>query len=162
MAKIDYSMMDKEQLLKVIENLEKRMKKRKCGIVWDYEKVPEKVVLDCETNAAILKNIGNKDIVLNDSNDNVLIVGENYLSLQCLSYTHCGAFDVIYIDPPYNTLKEGFMYNDKMVDSEDSYRHSKWLNFMEKRLILAKKLLATNGIICISIDDNEYAQLKLL
>lgn len=162
MAKIDYSTMDKEQLLKVIENLEKRLKKRKCGIVWDYEKVPEKVVLDCETNAAILKNIGNKDIVLNDSNDNVLIVGENYLSLQCLSYTHCGAFDVIYIDPPYNTLKEGFMYNDKMVDSEDSYRHSKWLNFMEKRLILAKKLLATNGIICISIDDNEYAQLKLL
>ncbi len=162
MAKIDYSTMDKEQLLKVIENLEKKIKKRKCGIVWDYEKVPEKVVIDCETNATILKNIENKDIVLNDSNDNVLIIGENYLSLQCLSYTHFGAFDVIYIDPPYNTLKEGFMYNDKMVDSEDSYRHSKWLNFMEKRLILAKKLLATNGIICISIDDNEYAQLKLL
>ena len=162
MGKIDYTSLSKEELLSVVEKLEKRIKRKKCGIVWDYEKVPERAVIECEQNAPIIKSDDNRSIVLNDSDDNVLIVGENYHALQCLAYTHCNAFDVIYIDPPYNTLKEGFMYNDKMVNSEDTYRHSKWLNFMEKRLMLAYKLLSKNGIICISIDDNEFAQLKLL
>ena len=70
--------------------------------------------------------------------------------------------DVIYIDPPYNTGNKDFKYNDRFVDREDSYRHSKWLSFMHKRLRLAKRLLAETGVIFISIDDNEQAQLKLL
>ena len=70
--------------------------------------------------------------------------------------------DVIYIDPPYNTGNKDFKYNDRFVDREDSYRHSKWLSFMHKRLRLAKRLLADTGVIFISIDDNEQAQLKLL
>lgn len=70
--------------------------------------------------------------------------------------------DVIYIDPPYNTGNNDFKYNDCFVDKEDSYRHSKWLSFMSKRLKLAKNLLNDRGIIFISIDDNEFAQLKLL
>ena len=68
---------------------------------------------------------------------------------------------MIYIDPPYNTGR-GFTYNDKLVDVEDSYKHSKWISFMNKRLRLAKKLLSKKGIIFISIDDNELSQLKLL
>lgn len=154
--------LSKEELIEVIAKLDKKLSRRKCGIVWDYEKVPEDVVLNGDKNVAVLKKSIYKDIVLDKSDDNVLIVGENYLSLECLSYTHNQMFDVIYIDPPYNTLKEGFMYNDVMVDQEDRYRHSKWLNFMEKRLKLASKLLSQNGYICISIDDNEFAQLKLL
>ena len=69
---------------------------------------------------------------------------------------------MIYIDPPYNTGNRDFSYNDTYVDREDSFRHSKWLSFMSKRLELAKKLLKDTGIIFITIDDNESAQLKLL
>lgn len=69
---------------------------------------------------------------------------------------------MIYIDPPYNTGNKDFIYNDSFVDSEDSYRHSKWLSFMSRRLRIAKKLLSERGVIFISIDDNEQANLKLL
>jgi adenine-specific DNA-methyltransferase len=70
--------------------------------------------------------------------------------------------DVIYIDPPYNTGNKDFIYNDNYVDPEDTYRHSKWLSFMNKRLRLARNLLSENGFIFISIDDNEQHNLKLL
>ena len=71
--------------------------------------------------------------------------------------------DILYIDPPYNTGKaDEFMYNDKYVDINDGYRHSKWLSFMNKRLLLAKNLLTDNGVIFLAIDYNEIAQLKLL
>lgn len=92
----------------------------------------------------------------------VLIEGDNLHALTALSFTHKGRIDVIYIDPPYNTGNKDFKYNDTYVDKEDSYRHSKWLSFMHKRLVLAKELLADTGVIFISIDDNEQAQLKLL
>lgn len=69
---------------------------------------------------------------------------------------------MIYIDPPYNTGNKDFIYNDNYVDKEDSYRHSKWLSFMNKRLQLAKNLLTKEESIFISIDDNEQANLKLL
>jgi adenine-specific DNA-methyltransferase len=89
-----------------------------------------------------------------------------------LNYTHKGKIDVIYIDPPYNTGQDGFRYKDKRILSEypdgtevpkgHSFRHSYWLSFMRKRLELAKDLLTPKGVIFISIDDNEFAQLKLL
>ena len=79
-----------------------------------------------------------------------------------MNYTHKGKIDLIYIDPPYNTGNNDFKYNDKFVDKNDTWRHSKWLTFMSKRLELAKELLTEKGIIFISIDDNEQAQLKLL
>lgn len=79
-----------------------------------------------------------------------------------MAYTHEGKIDIIYIDPPYNTGNKDFIYNDSYVDKEDSYRHSKWLSFMSRRLKIAKKLLSDRGVIFISIDDNEQAQLKLL
>ena len=92
-----------------------------------------------------------------------MIEGDNYHALKVLAETHKAAVDLIYIDPPYNTgKKEDFMYNDKYVDIDDSYRHSKWLSFMHKRLTLAATLLSKNGAIFISIDDTEIAQLKIL
>ncbi|MDD5978350.1 MAG: site-specific DNA-methyltransferase [Bacteroidales bacterium] len=92
----------------------------------------------------------------------MIIEGDNLEALSTLAYTHAGKIDVIYIDPPYNTGNKDFIYNDSYVDSEDSYRHSKWLSFMSKRLRIAKKLLSDRGVIFISIDDNEQANLKLL
>ena len=97
-----------------------------------------------------------------DAPNHVLIEGDNLEALTALAYTHAGKIDVIYIDPPYNTGNKDFIYNDSFVDSEDDYRHSKWLSFMNKRLRIAKKLLSDRGVIFISIDDNEQANLKLL
>ncbi len=94
--------------------------------------------------------------------NHILIEGDNLHALTALSFTHEGRVDVIYIDPPYNTGNKDFKYNDSFVDREDSYRHSKWISFMHKRLLLARRLLKDTGVIFISIDDNEQAQLKLL
>ncbi len=94
--------------------------------------------------------------------NHILIEGDNLHALTALTFTHENKIDVIYIDPPYNTGNKDFKYNDAFVDKEDSYRHSKWLSFMHKRLEIAKRLLSDNGVIFISIDDNEQAQLKLL
>lgn len=149
-----------KELEQEIENLKNT---KKYGLVWDSEKEPEQVVLDCQNKLPILKEKKEKKIINDDSWDsNILIQWDNYHSLQVLNYTHKEAIDVIYIDPPYNTWNKDFIYNDKYIDKEDSYKHSKWLNFMEKRLKLAHNLLKEDGVIFISIDDNEQAQLKML
>jgi adenine-specific DNA-methyltransferase len=152
----------KEQLLSRVRELEAELKrKKKYGLVWEDK--PEDVVLECENKYPILKSVKSKRIRNNKTDPvNVLIEGDNYHALQILNYTHKGKVDVIYIDPPYNTGNKDFIYDDSFVDSEDGYRHSKWLSFMERRLKLAKELLKDTGVIFISIDDNEQAQLKLL
>lgn len=94
--------------------------------------------------------------------NNILFEGDNLESLKILNSTHKGKVDVIYIDPPYNTGNKDFIYNDSFVSNDDGFKHSKWLSFMEKRLKLAYNLLADDGVVFISIDDNEYANLKLL
>lgn len=154
--------LSKEELFSYAKELEEKLKRKtKYGLVWE-DKL-EDVVLECENKYPILKNIKERSI-RNDKNSpvNVLIEGDNYHALQILQYTHKGKVDVIYIDPPYNTGNKDFIYNDSFVDGEDGYRHSKWLSFMERRLKLAKELLKDTGVIFISIDDNEQAQLKLL
>lgn len=157
-----YEKFSKEELMALVEKQEGELAAKKYGLVWDSEREPEQVVLDCENNLPVLKRVKNKEIRTNDKEDNILIEGDNYHALTVLNYTHQEKIDVIYIDPPYNTGNQDFKYNDKFVDREDGFRHSKWLNFMEKRLNLAKDLLKEIGVIFISIDDNEMAQLKML
>lgn len=109
------------------------------------------------------EEIKDKEIISNsDDKFNFLLEGDNLHSLYLLEKTHKGKIDVIYIDPPYNTGNRDFIYDDNCIDSEDCYKHSKWLSFMKRRLEIANKLLSINGVIFISIDDNEFAQLKLL
>ncbi len=160
--KNDYTNWSKEELLKLVEKQDEELAKKKYGLVWDSEKEPEQVVLDCENNIPVLERVKDKEIRTDDSDDNILIEGDNYHALTCLNYTHKGKIDVIYIDPPYNTKQDGFIYNDKIVDINDGYRHSKYLNFMEKRLILSKYLLKNTGMVFISIGEDEQANLKLL
>jgi adenine-specific DNA-methyltransferase len=93
---------------------------------------------------------------------NLIIEGDNFDALRYLRMTHAGKVKCIYIDPPYNTGNRDFIYNDRFVDKDDTYRHSKWLEFMYRRLELARELLAEDGVIFVSIDDNEFAELKLL
>jgi len=160
MAKKDYSKLEKDDLLKVIEKLESR---KKYGLIWDEEKTKEQFEKESENALPVLKEVKGKEIKTDASKPtNILIEGDNYHALSVLNYTHQGKIDVIYIDPPYNTGKNDFKYNDKWIDENDAYRHSKWLAFLNKRLRLAKLLLKTDGMIVISIDDNEMAQLKLL
>lgn len=97
-----------------------------------------------------------------DLTNNILFEGDNLESLKVLNSTHKGKIDIIYIDPPYNTGNKDFIYNDSFVSNDDGFKHSKWLSFMEKRLKLAYNLLSKDGVIFISIDDNEQANLKLL
>lgn len=153
---------DKEMLINEILNMQN---KKKYGLVWeeDNEKTKEQFEKSLETHLPTLEEIKDKEIKTDNSKPtNLLIEGDNYHSLKLLQTTHKNKIDVIYIDPPYNTGNKDFIYNDKYIDKEDGYRHSKWINFMSKRLKLARELLSEEGVIFISIDDNEFAQLKLL
>lgn len=153
---------DIEKLLKQISELEAELKiAKKYGLVWDKEKTKEEVVAQCEKYIPILTQDKTREII-NSGNNNILIEGDNYHILTSLNFVLKDRVDAIYIDPPYNTGNKDFTYNDRFVDVEDGYRHSKWLSFMSKRLKLARDLLTDDGVIFISIDDNEQANLKIL
>ena len=93
---------------------------------------------------------------------NFLLEGDNLDALQILQKTHRGRVDVVYIDPPYNTGNQDFLYDDRYVGEDDQFRHSKWLSFMQRRLELIKPLMSAAGVLFISIDDHEVCQLKLI
>lgn len=135
---------------------------KKYGLVWEDK--PENVEERLREELPVLTEVKERAIISEDPDapNHILIEGDNLEALTALSYTHAGKIDVIYIDPPYNTGNKDFVYNDAFVDKEDSFRHSKWLSFVSKRLAIAKRLLSPSGVIFISIDDNEQAQLKLL
>lgn len=135
---------------------------KKYGLVWEDK--PEEIETRLADELPVLTEVPERAIVSEspDAPNHILIEGDNLEALTALAYTHEGKIDVIYIDPPYNTGNKDFVYNDSYVDREDGYRHSKWLSFMNKRLQIAKSLLSSGGVIFISIDDNEQAQLKLL
>ena len=132
------------------------------GLVWEDK--PEVVEERLRDELPILTEVPERAIISEDKDapNHILIEGDNLEALATLAYTHEGKIDIIYIDPPYNTGNNDFIYNDSYVDKEDSYRHSKWLSFMSRRLRIAKKLLSDYGVIFISIDDNEQADLKIL
>lgn len=150
-----------EQTLTNLSMIENELTKKKYGLIWEEHE--ERVDKELETQIPTFEDVKEKEIITNsDDKFNFLLEGDNLHSLYLLEKTHKEKIDVIYIDPPYNTGSNDFIYNDKIVDEEDGYKHSKWLSFMEKRLRIAKNLLSDKGIILISIDDNEIAQLKLL
>ena len=162
------ALVDKIKLIEGLTNDEKAdligllRSHKKYGLVW--EEKAEDVEERLREQLPVLTEVKERAIVSDDADapNHILIEGDNLEALTALSYSHEGKIDIIYIDPPYNTGNKDFVYNDSYVDSEDSYRHSKWLSFMHKRLKIAKRLLSEKGVIFISIDDNEQANLKLL
>ncbi|HRF70191.1 MAG TPA: site-specific DNA-methyltransferase [Candidatus Pelethenecus sp.] len=147
------------QLLSYLADIEKDIKGKKYGLVFEEHK--ENIDDLLIENAPVLTE--DKDLFIdNGGKMNFLIEGDNLASLQLLEKTHKGKIDFIYIDPPYNTGKKDFKYDDSFVSDDDSFRHSKWLSFIERRLRIAKAILNECGIIFISIDDNEQATLKIL
>jgi len=171
----DYESWSKDELIKEII----KIRSTTYGLVWHRDLPEEKIDILVNPDARtpnemfpnemagkpfpVLDEVKAKAIKTDDNKlVNLLIEGDNYHSLAVLNFTHREAVDIIYIDPPYNTGNKDFIYNDEYVEKEDSFRHSKWLSFIEKRLKLAKNLLKPEGVIFISIDDHEYAPLKLL
>jgi len=148
--------LSKEELIEEIKKLKSR---KKYGLVWE-EKL-EDVVEDCKKKLPILEEVREKAID-SDANlpTNLIIEGDNYHALSVLNYTHQGKIDVIYIDPPYNTGASDWKYNNRFVDSNDNFRHSKWIAFMYKRLYLTKNLLKKNGVLCVTIDNYEIHNLR--
>ncbi len=137
------------------------MAKRELGLVFDC--ITENCIEQMKTSHVYFVDDAKRGWKSVDSAiTNMLIEGENYQALRTLLYTHAGKIDCIYIDPPYGTGNNDFVYNDVFVDEEDTYRHSKWLSFMKNRLEIAHRLLTDEGMIFVSIDENEFAHLKLL
>lgn len=150
-----------EETLNSLSLIENELTKKKYGLIWEEHE--ERVDKELETQIPTFEEIKDKKIVCNpEERFNFLLEGDNLHSLYLLEKTHKEKIDIIYIDPPYNTGKEDFIYNDKIIDEMDGYKHSKWLSFMERRLKIAHNLLSDKGIIFISIDENEFSQLKLL
>ena len=156
---------ERSELLKLLQE------HKKYGLVWEDK--PEDVEERLREELPVLTEVKDRAIISDnpDAPNHILIEGDNLEALTTLAYTHEGKIDVIYIDPPYNTGNKDFVYYDDFsddyrtlpyVEKEDAYRHSKWLSFMSRRLKIAKKLLSERGVIFISIDDNEQANLKLL
>lgn len=146
---------DYETLLKSIDS---DFKNKKYGLIWEEHKEYIEDIL--EEKMPVLKELKNKNIDNKSDLNHILIEGENLLALEVLKRSR-KKVDVIYIDPPYNTNNQ-FIYNDTIVDEEDAYRHSKWISFMNRRLRLARDIMSEDGVIFVSIDDVEVAQLKLL
>lgn len=146
-------------LLSYLSDLEKDVNGKKYGLVFEEHREEIDEVLDTHTPVLTEEN----DLFIdNDGQMNFLIEGDNLASLKLLKKTHKGKIDLIYIDPPYNTGSKDFIYDDAYVVKEDGYRHSKWLSFLSKRLLIAKSLLSNNGIIFISISDIEQATMRIL
>lgn len=147
------------QLLDFIAEIEKDIKGKKYGLV--FEEHREQIDEILESNLPVLTE-DESLFIDNGGQMNFLIEGDNLASLKLLEKTHKGKIDLIYIDPPYNTGNKDFVYDDAYIDGNDTFRHSKWLSFMEKRLQIARTLLSDGGVIFLSIDDNENTNLEIL
>ena len=132
---------------------------------------PEQIAVDelvsvAEFGDPIYPQLIPMDIVENAPDSDLwhtLIQADNYHALQLLEYLYAGKVDCIYIDPPYNTGARDWKYNNDYVDNTDSYRHSKWLSMMEKRLKIAKRLLnPADSVLIVTIDEKEYLHLGCL
>ena len=155
MAKQDYRDLTKEQLIGLL----KARDRKKLGLVWERDTIVADKAL-------------NDDFVALDTvpelnagegmHENLIIEGDNFDALRALRIAYSGKVKCIYIDPPYNTGNRDFVYNDRFVDKDHNWRHSMWIEFMFQRLTLARDLLAQDGAIFVSIDDNEIFHLGML
>lgn len=147
------------RLLTYFTEIEKHIVGKKYGVI--FEEHREEIDEILENNLPVL--IENADLRIdNGGTTNFLIEGDNLAALQLLEKTHKGKIDLIYIDPPYNTGAKDWKYSNDFVDSNDTFRHSKWLSMMNVRLEEAKNLLSPDGALVCAIDENEQKSTGLL
>ncbi len=144
--------------------LTEHLTKQKLGLYWENSAIDRDAALNA--NIVLPRLVDEYSHGLQDlaaqGTPNLIIEGDNYDSLRLLKSTHAGKVRVIYIDPPYNTGNKDWVYNDRYVGVNDRWRHSQWLEFLYRRLLLAKDLLTQDGVIMVSINDENRARLELL
>ena len=152
---------DDDDMLIALGEIESELTSKKYGLVWEQHE--ETVDVMMRDNIPVFTEVPEREITAAPGKGyNFILEGDNLHSLRLLEKTHKGKIDLIYIDPPYNTGNKDFRYDDKFIDTVDGFKHSKWLSFMAHRLQVVNTLLSERGCILISINDIEYAQLKLL
>jgi len=153
---MDYSSLSREEL---VELLQRRDAKTPLGIVWERNEIDHDNALNDDFVALNL----HPELSMGDAPwTNLLIEGDNFDALRYLRMTCKGKVKVICIDPPYNTGNRDFIYNDKFLDKDDRFKHSTWLEFMYRRLLLAKELLRNDGVIFVNIGEDELGHLSML
>lgn len=152
---------DDDSVLIALGEIESELNAKKYGLVWEQHEEAVDVMMR-DAIPVFTEDTEREITAVPGGAYNFLLEGDNLHSLRLLEKTHKGRIDVIYIDPPYNTGNKDFVYDDKYVDAVDGFRHSKWLSFIGERLRIAVNLLSEKGCILISINDLEYAQLKML
>lgn len=143
----------------LVSLLRKKDAEKKLGLVWERDEIEADAAIDANFIACTI------DPALSDGAEpwrNLVIEGDNFDALRWLRMTYAHRVKCIYIDPPYNTGNKDWVYNDHYIDANDRYRHSTWLEFLYRRLTLARDLLAKDGVILVSINDENRAKLELL
>ncbi len=153
---MDYSELTRQEL---IELLKRRDGQTPLGLVWERNEIEHDRALNDDF---IAMNVDTQLSLGEAPWSNLLIEGDNFDALRYLRMTFKGRVKVICIDPPYNTGNKDFIYNDKYVGKDDRFRHSTWLEFMYRRLLLAKELLRNDGVIFVNIGEDEFGHLSLL
>lgn len=143
----------------LVQLLEKRDRQKKLGLVWERDEIEADKAVDSNFVASsLLTELSERAAPW----PNLVIEGDNFDALRWLRIGYAGRVKCIYIDPPYNTGNKDWVYNDRYFDPNNRYRHSTWLEFLFQRLKLARDLLAEDGVILISINDENRARLELL
>ncbi|PJI55983.1 site-specific DNA-methyltransferase [Methylobacterium radiotolerans] len=143
----------------LIELLEKRDRSKKLGLVWERDEIAHDDALSNDFVAcAIQRDLSTTATAWK----NLVIEGDNFNALRWLRIGYSGKIKCIYIDPPYNTGGKDWVYNDNYFNKNDRYRHSTWLEFMYQRLVLARDLLTDDGVVMVSINDENRGRLELL
>jgi adenine-specific DNA-methyltransferase len=142
--------------------LVEHLTQQKVGLYWESSAIARDAALNADVVLPRLRPDISHTPPGTLHHSNLIVEGDNFDSLRLLRATHAGKIRVIYIDPPYNTGNKDWVYNDKFVGANDRYRHSQWLEFLYQRLTLARKLLTSDGVILVSINDENRARLELL
>jgi adenine-specific DNA-methyltransferase len=155
---VKYNDLSSEELIRLLEARDRRDATR-FGLVWEANEIDRDKALNNDFVAL--------DLVPNECEGaapwhNLIIEGDNYDALRFLRMTFAGQVNCILIDPPYNTGKKDFVYNDRFVDENNSWRFSTWLEFLYQRLVIARDLLSEDGVLLCCINDENRAKLELL
>ncbi|WP_233238833.1 site-specific DNA-methyltransferase [Bordetella sp. LUAb4] len=145
--------------------LVEHLTKRKLGLTWEHDAIEHDEALNADiVLPSLVPELSHTPVGTTGKfvHRNLVIEGDNFDALRMLKATHAGRIRVIYIDPPYNTGNKDWVYNDHYVGKTDRWRHSQWLEFLYRRLMLARDLLAPDGAILVSINDENRSRLELL
>lgn len=135
--------------------------RQRLGLVWEHSAIERDKAINANVVLPHLDHALSHNLSA-DPCQNLIIEGDNFDSLRLLRATHANKVRVIYIDPPYNTGNKDWVYNDRYAGQNDRWRHSQWLEFLYQRLLLARDLLTPDGVILVSINDDNRARLELL